>query len=138
MNKYWQVIFLGLIASVLLFSCGNSVPLSPDNTPSIEMTDFKFTPSSFSVYSGREINLKLSNNGEVEHEFILLKKETKAILPFDRDKQADDILFVFKLGAGQKSQNKFMLPDPGNYQIICAIQGHMEAGMVASLQAVKP
>jgi uncharacterized cupredoxin-like copper-binding protein len=90
------------------------------------------------VFSGQETTLDLKNNGAVEHKFTILKKGVVAQTPFDREKQAGDILAEFTLNAGKSDTFKFILPEPGGYTIICNIPGHMEAGMVGKLTAVQP
>ena len=90
------------------------------------------------VYANQEISLALVNNGAIEHEFTILKQGAVASIPFDHEKQAGDILVEYKLGAGQTGNYKFSLPAQGTYNVICAIQGHMETEMVAKIEAVIP
>ena len=90
------------------------------------------------VFSGKETTLELKNSGAVEHDFTILKKGAVAKTPFDREKQAGDILAKYKLGAGKSDSFKFTLPEPGEYEIICNIPGHVEAGMVGKVTAVQP
>jgi len=129
--------FMMIIFSILiLVACGAS---AKDTTPvtslSVEMSEFKFSPASMLVVAGQEITLDLRNDGAIEHEFTILKEGVAAQIPFDREKQSADILVEYTLGANKNGQFKFTLPDAGEYQVICGIQGHMEAGMVATLTA---
>jgi uncharacterized cupredoxin-like copper-binding protein len=128
-----------LVFSVMLSACGGSGSSSaPAASISIEMTEFMFTPKEMTVFSGKETTLELKNSGAVEHDFTILKKGAAAKIPFDREKQAADILAEFKLGTGKSDTFKFSLPEPGEYEIICNIPGHVEAGMVGKLTAVQP
>ena len=102
------------------------------------MSEFKFSPDSMTVFANQEISLKLSNTGAVEHDLTILKKGKVAATPFDREKQAADILVDFKLGANQTGNFKFTLPEAGVYSVICGIQGHLESGMSAKISAVNP
>ena len=121
---------------VLLVACGNlEESKTPVSSISIEMSEFKFSPSGIVVFAGKEISLNLSNKGAVEHEFSILKKGASAKIPFDRESQVADILFEARLGPNKSGQFKFILPDAGEYQVICGIQGHVESGMVAILTA---
>jgi len=124
------------VCMVLLVACGNVEESKPPvSSISIEMSEFKFSPADIVVFAGQEISLNLSNNGAVEHDFSILKKGASAQIPFDREKQAADILFEARLGANKSGQYKFILPDAGEYQVICGIQGHVEAGMVGKMTA---
>lgn len=130
----WGIILI--LFSIMVAGCGGSdESAAPVTTLSVEMSEFKFSPAAMVVVAGQEITINLSNNGAVEHDFSILKKGISAKTPFDREKQAGDILFQTKLGANQSGTFKFTLPEAGEYQVICGIQGHMESGMVAKLTA---
>jgi uncharacterized cupredoxin-like copper-binding protein len=136
MKRHLVCLVLILIATIILVACGESqVSMEPVNAISVEMNEFKFSPPVMVVFAGKEISLNLSNNGAVEHEFSILKKGSTAQIPFDREKQKADILFEARLGAKNDGLYKFILPEPGEYQVICGIQGHMESGMIATLTA---
>jgi len=128
-------ILIILITAYLLTACGATVSSEPVSVLNVEMSEFKFDPADLTVFAGKEIILNLKNNGGVEHEFTILKKGITAKIPFDREKQGDAILAEFRVGAQKSDEFKFILPEPGEYQVICAISGHMEAGMVATLTA---
>ena len=138
MKKFLILGVASLLLAAVLTGCGGSDSSKPSKSISVEMSEFKFTPTSMTVFANQEISLDLKNNGAVEHEFTILKKGSVASIPFDSEKQAADILFHFKLGANQAGAYKFLLPEAGEYPVICAIQGHMESGMVAKLTAVNP
>jgi uncharacterized cupredoxin-like copper-binding protein len=136
MKRFFGWAMLIIVYLAMLVACASSNEnVTPVSTLSVEMSEFKFTPTAMVVFAGREITLNLSNKGAVEHEFSILKKGASAQIPFDREKQAVDILFTYKLGANKTGIFKFSLPEAGEYPVICAIQGHMEAGMVATLTA---
>jgi uncharacterized cupredoxin-like copper-binding protein len=138
MKRFFLFLITGVVFLFVLVACGGSDSSKPVSTLSVEMSEFKFTPAAMTVFAGQEITLNLSNNGAVEHEFTILKKGSVATIPFDPEKQAADVLAKFKLGANKSETYQFILPEAGEYSVICAIQGHMEAGMVAKLTAVNP
>jgi uncharacterized cupredoxin-like copper-binding protein len=134
MKKSFLLLMRAFIFAMLLTACGTSQSNNaPVSSLSVEMSEFKFTPADMTVFAGKEITLTLVNNGGVEHDFAILKKGKVAQIPFDRDKQGNDILVDYKVGAKQSGEYKFTLPEAGEYQVICSIQGHMEAGMQARL-----
>jgi len=136
MRKFFSRFVIISFLSLMLAACGGAVQdIAPATSLSVEMSEFKFSPASMLVVAGQEITLDLRNDGAIEHEFTILKKGVTAQIPFDREKQAADILVEYTLGANKNAQFKFTLPDAGEYQVICGIQGHMEAGMVATLTA---
>ena len=136
MKRFFVLGIFLVLFSILLAGCGGSEDnMTPVSSLSVEMSEFKFNPAAMVVFAGQEITLNLSNTGGVEHDFIILKKSAAAKIPFDSEKQAADILFDFKLESKGNGQFKFTLPEAGEYQVVCGVQGHMEAGMVATLTA---
>jgi len=138
MKRFLLLLLACTVFPLILTACGGSDSGKPVSSLSVEMSEFKFSPGSMTVFAGQPISLKLTNSGAVEHEFTILKKGSVAAIPFDREKQAADILAEYKLGANKSETYQFVLPETGEYSVICAIQGHMEAGMVAKLTAVNP
>jgi uncharacterized cupredoxin-like copper-binding protein len=127
-------LILSLLIFPLLSACAGA-PVEASNTLTVEMTEFMFDPDDYTVSAGQEITLELSNAGAIEHEFLILKKGVVAQAPFDHDASAADILFQAKLGPGESATFTFTIPEPGEYEVVCALPGHMEAGMVGKLTA---
>ncbi|MBK9008650.1 MAG: Plastocyanin [Anaerolineales bacterium] len=130
--KMYAVITVMLVC-VLLTSCkdgGSSTAID------VTLTDFQFTPNSFTIMAGREITINAVNNGVVEHEFAILKFGADAGDEFDEeDKQ--NIYWEVKVPAGQSVTLTFTAPSaPGEYSVVCGIQGHLMAGMVGKLTVV--
>jgi len=122
--------------SFLFSACsGTNAKIKPVSELNVEMSEFKFSPSEMVVFAGEEITLNLSNHGSVNHDLSILKKGVTAQMPFDREKQVGDILFYYSLGPNESGLFKFTLEKAGEYQVVCGIQGHMEAGMIAKLTA---
>jgi uncharacterized cupredoxin-like copper-binding protein len=121
---------LGL--AMLLPACGSSSQESSTNV-NVTMTDFQFSPRTFTVPAGQTITFHASNNGAVEHTFVVMKLGAAAIDKFTDADQAN-VYWQTKLGPGESVTETFTAPDePGEYQIVCDIPGHFQAGMIASL-----
>ena len=134
-----KVFVFAMIILMILSACGSMGSSgAPKASISIEMNEFMFSPKEMTVFSGKETTLELKNSGAVEHDFTILKKGAVAKTPFDREKQAGNILAEFRLGTGKSDTFNFTLPEPGDYAIVCGVPGHVEAGMVGKLTAVQP
>ena len=121
--------FLGWLILLLFASaCGS-------NTVSVhvEMDEFKFTPDTFEVPAGAEVNLTLENTGTLEHEMVIMILGKNATLPFDGDDE-ENIFWEKEVEVGERILMTFNAPmEPGEYQIVCGIPAHLEQGMAGTM-----
>jgi uncharacterized cupredoxin-like copper-binding protein len=136
MKNLMYLIFLGLILSLILTACGG--PAAPSRNLNVTMTDFTFSPNTFTVPAGEQISINATNNGAVAHSFIIMKSGYHVNTHFTDADKPNIFWEVEQITPGQSVTEKFTAPsDPGEYQIICGVAGHYEAGMVAKLIVVK-
>lgn len=122
-----------IVLSLALSSCGAG---GPSTTINITMTDFHFEPMEFTVPAGQEITVNATNNGAVEHEFVIFNLGTDAGDKFG-DEDEENIFWEVEVLPGQSATETFTAPsEPGEYYITCGIEGHLEAGMSAKLKVV--
>lgn len=116
-----------------LASCGGG---GPSTTINVIMTDFHFEPMEFTVPAGEEITVNATNNGAVEHEFVIFNLGTDAGDSFG-DEDEVNIYWEVEVLPGQSATETFTAPvEPGEYYVTCGIEGHLEAGMNAKLKVV--
>ena len=129
MKKSMLVLVVLMLASVVLAACSGGGGSSGGASISTTMTDFHFEPTSWTVPAGQEVKLTLKNEGAVEHDWVLVST------PVDAATTADaQVLFEAKAGPGETKDFTFTAPaTPGEYQVICNIAGHLEAGMEGKL-----
>ncbi len=126
-----------IILASLLVACGAKAA-KPSTSLSIELSDFKFTPDKFVVPAGQQITLNLTNKGAVKHEFVIIKKGEQVTIPFDQDDE-DKVYWEHEVEAGETGTFTFTAPsEPGEYEVVCGVEGHLEAGMKATLTVVAP
>ena len=118
-----------LLLSLALAACGpKKVSLSAT------MTDFKYDPQSWTVPAGAEVTLTLTNDGSVQHEWLLLDSGITITPPFDEEAVKDSILVDQDVDAGAAATIVFTAPTAaGEYEVVCGIAGHIEAGMTGKL-----
>lgn len=117
------------ILALTLTACGsNKVTLN------VTTTDTGYDSPTYTVPAGQEVTLKMTNNGVLEHEFAILKKGEHVTPPFGA-KDEDKILWELDAVAGGTTKSDtFTAPtEPGEYDIICGVPGHIELGMTATL-----
>ena len=137
MRKLLRFIILTLSCSLVLSACGAGT-VTPSTSINVTLTDFEFTPNTFAVPAGAQISFNAVNHGSVEHSFVIMKLGDEVKDHFtDADMQKAHWKHL-AIEPGESVKDTFSAPsDPGTYQIVCAVPGHFEAGMVAKLIVVK-
>ncbi|MFO3797895.1 MAG: cupredoxin domain-containing protein [Anaerolineales bacterium] len=136
MKRFLLPLILFALALVLA-ACG-SAAARPSTSFSVELSDFKFTPDKFVVPAGQQITLTLTNKGAVVHEFVIIKKGEQVTMPFDEDDE-EKVYWEHEVEAGKTETVTFTAPsEPGEYEVVCGVEGHLEAGMKATLTVVAP
>lgn len=137
MKKNLFLFALVLSLSLFLAACGGAGS-SASTSVKVDMVEFMFTPDTYTVPAGQEITIELKNSGAIEHEFVIMKFGTEVSQPFSDDDEPN-IYWEHEVAAGQTDTVTFTAPtEPGTYQVVCGISGHMEAGMVGKLIVVAP
>jgi uncharacterized cupredoxin-like copper-binding protein len=120
-----------LLAGLFLSACGGG-PRSAKL--SVEMKEFAFEPMSLSVPANAQVSIDLTNSGTLKHEFVIMKKGQKMTAPVNEDELEPNVFWEHELEAGGSETLQFQAPsEPGEYQIICGIAGHLDQGMEATL-----
>ena len=130
MKRIATSVLLVLAAVLILAACGSS----NKTTLNVTATDTGYDSTTYTVPAGAQVTVNMTNNGVLEHEFAVLKKDQHVTPPFG-EKDEDKILWELDgVAAGSTKSGTFTAPtEPGNYDIICGIPGHIEKGMVATL-----
>jgi uncharacterized cupredoxin-like copper-binding protein len=145
-----KIVWLVLLAFALA-ACGggdthdDGDAHSGDNAPLefvIEAHDFGFTPDMIEVSVGQPVRLTFNNVGLLEHDWSV----THIAVSHVREHSAqsgghgdhmhaagpEPDLHVAAV-AGEQGVLEFTPTEPGEYDIICTVTGHEEAGMVGRL-----
>ena len=127
MKKFLAITML--ILAVSLTACGHKT-----TTLNVTATDKGYDSETYTVPAGAEVTLNLTNNGSIEHEFAILKLDQHVDPPFG-DKDEDKIFWELDgVEAGTTKSDTFTAPtEPGEYDVVCGIPGHIELGMTATL-----
>jgi plastocyanin len=128
------IVVLGASA-LALGACGDdSEDGDGDASNSIEATasEFQFDPDGWTVEAGEPFTIEFENGGTTEHEWavINLGEDLESEDDFAEDKV---LLEVEALPAGETTTEEFTIEEAGTYQVICALEGHFDAGMEGSL-----
>jgi uncharacterized cupredoxin-like copper-binding protein len=122
-----------LLTTLILTACTQS---GSSNKLNVEITDFAFTPNQFTIPAGEEITLYVTHNGLVEHDLVIMKLNTDVGAHFNEEDQPN-VYWQIKMQPGESQMITLTAPSqPGTYQIVCGMAGHVEAGMVGELEVV--
>lgn len=126
--KFFRVALMVAAAGLLLAACG------PQTVSfSTTMTEFEFDPPQWEVPAGAQVELTLTNDGTVVHDWVLMPQDYEADPPADEEEERI-ALQEFELEAGETETFTFTAPsEAGEYTIICAEPGHLESGMMGTM-----
>jgi Sulfocyanin (SoxE). len=129
MKKILILVTIVLSLSLALTACGTKT-----TTLNVSTTDTSYDSPTYTVPAGGKVNLTMTNNGAVEHEFAILKLGEQVTLPFSDDDEAKILWELDGVAPGETKSDTFTAPtEPGEYSVICGIPGHIEMGMLATL-----
>ena len=123
-----------LIANLYLTACGAGGPTTEIN---VTLTDFQFTPNTFTVPAGAEITLNVVNTGAVVHNFVIMNRDQTAGGAFKDDDEPNVYWQQVDIQPGGDTTTTFTAPtEAGEYEIVCRTEGHIASGMVGKLIVV--
>ena len=133
MRKILLVWLVGI--SLILAGCGSKAS-APTTQIDVTLTDFQYSPNAFSVPAGQEIKLNATNSGGVVHSFVIMQKGKDAGTEFNEEDKPN-VYWEVEIQPGGSAETSFIAPsDPGEYQVVCHVAGHLQAGMVGKLNVV--
>ena len=130
-TKLFVIVLLCL--SYVLTACGGG---GASTTIDVAFTDFHFVPDAFTIPAGQEITINAKNNGAVIHEFVIMKFGETVGDKFG-DEDEGNIFWEVEVDPSSSKTETFTAPtEPGEYQVVCGTEGHLEAGMIGKLTVV--
>ncbi|GIV98101.1 MAG: auracyanin-A [Herpetosiphonaceae bacterium] len=151
MKSYPQQVLVLLIAGALLIlaACGAAdTPASStegsdgakQTTVEIVATEFSFAPKTIKAKANQPITIVFKNNGNIEHDWSIAAIEAKDIHSSseageDSHSHSSSSPATHVVAMPGKSATLTFTPTKaGEYEFICTIAGHKEAGMSGILQ----
>ena len=129
MKKILTSTVLVLALSLILTACG-----SKKTTLNVTTTDTGYDSPTYTVPAAGEVTLNLTNNGTIEHEFAILLLGQHVDPPFGEKDEGKIFWELDGVASGETKSDTFTAPtEPGEYDVICGIPGHIEMGMTATL-----
>ncbi|HEY5890999.1 MAG TPA: cupredoxin domain-containing protein [Acidimicrobiia bacterium] len=140
MTKQLRVVLILLVGALAIPACGGD---DASTDISAVLKEFEISPGSYTIPAGEEITIEIENAGSVDHEWVLLQPgvtiSSEADLPeTEEELLADFVYWEEEVAPGDTQSFTFTAPAAGDYQVVCAIEGHFDAGMEAQLTVVDP
>jgi uncharacterized cupredoxin-like copper-binding protein len=104
---------------------------APATELSIATSEFAFDPANAAIVADEDVTVTLENSGAVEHNWTVLKAGTT----IGAESEFVDSMVevgVGEVAAGETLDDVINLPE-GDYQVICSVSGHFDAGMKGQL-----
>ncbi len=110
---------------------GTAAPAGPATELSIVTSEFAFDPANVTIVADTDVPVTLENSGSIEHNWNVLALGEE----IGSESEFDESLVEAAIGpvdAGATDTGSVNLA-AGNYQVICTIAGHFDAGMEGDL-----
>lgn len=107
--------FLG---TILLAACSSGAATTEDLT--VRASEFKFDPVTINLKVGEPVQATITNVGNVRHTFTIPDLEVNAVM-----------------AAGETVTVEFTPTESGTFELLCAVPGHKEAGMVGTIEVTQ-
>ena len=125
-----------MLAGAACSSSGSSGGAS--DSIDVTLDSFSFDGTSWEVHADEEISITMENVATIDHEWVILKPGVTIGSEADLPEAEEELLanFVYweeEVAGGDTKTFTFTAPPVGEYQVICAIPGHFEAGMEGTL-----
>lgn len=108
-------------------------------TVTFELGEFFFDPNQVTLEVDRTYILEIKNSGAVKHEFTASEFYRSVALRKVQDASGEykaPYLSEVEVFAGQQTDLYLIPTQAGEYELVCEIEGHEEAGMVATITVV--
>jgi len=129
-----KLLYVLLATTLILSACTQN---TASTNIAVDMTDFAFTPNQYKVPAGEQITIQVTHDGLVTHDFIIMKYDMEVGEHFNSEDEPN-IYWKIEVQPGESKTFTFTAPDqPGTYQIVCGMAGHVEAGMVGMLEVIE-
>jgi uncharacterized cupredoxin-like copper-binding protein len=130
-----------------LAACGGDAPAATVEPLElvIEAHDFGFTPAVIEATVGQPVRLTLNNVGLLEHDWSVrhmpvtdVREHSAQSAGHAAHMRGDDPDLHVAAMMGEQGVVEFTPTEPGEYEIVCTVAGHEEAGMVGRLIVKAP
>ncbi len=137
-GKRWIVLAAGIGVAAMLAACGGGSEGPRPVNKTIDLHEFMYDPAEIDAEPGAEVTLTLDNTGALIHSMYIMELDYTAEAPFDEEDEPH-ALWHIQVEPGQTGTLSFTAPkEPGTYQIVCGVPGHLEVGMQGTLVVSAP
>lgn len=132
-----------LVVAVVVVGAGCSSDDGASTDIEVTLDSFEMSPDSWEVPAGEDITITMTNDAAIAHEWVILKPgvtiSSEADLPeTEEELVANFIYWEEEVEPGDTSTFTFTAPPAGEYQVVCAIPDHFNAGMKGTLTVSAP
>lgn len=93
------------------------------------MSEWRFAPADGAVSAGQPAVIELRNAGTLLHEWTLVSGHVET----EEDLDDVEVLANQQVNAGGVERIVIPVLEPGVYEVVCPIPGHIASGMVGTL-----
>lgn len=123
----------------LLAACSSGSGAAPDDVRTIAIAardDLTFEPATIEVAAGEKVRFVVTNEGAMDHEFILGDEATQMAHESQMDAgshMALDAMASMSMAPGEMMEATVTFDEPGEILFGCHVAGHYAGGMKGSV-----
>jgi plastocyanin len=99
----------------------------------VSAAEFAFDPADVRLVAGVEATVELQNDGAVDHNWTVLDAGEQIAAESEFDESM--VLAAVEDTAAGESNSTTLTLEQGEYQVICTLAGHFDAGMTGTVSA---
>jgi uncharacterized cupredoxin-like copper-binding protein len=132
-----------LVIAVVLVGAGCSSDDGASTDIEVTLDSFEMSPDSWEIPAGEEITITMTNDAAIAHEWVILQPGVTISSEDDLPETEEELVanFIYweeEVEAGDSATFTFTAPPAGEYQVVCAIPDHFNAGMEGTLTVSAP
>lgn len=107
-----------------------------DRTIELVLEDLAFSPDALSFEASSIVELRLANEGRLEHDFTMNRLGTPSAVESGGggdQRHGGSFAVYVALDRGQEATVRLRLDEPGEYAYYCTVPGHRSGGMEGTI-----
>ena len=141
---FLKLMSTGVVVALMAAGCGGSTEAGSGTEAEprlVEVTaldTLTYDPAAIEVRSGETVRFVVTNEGEVDHEFVVGDEDVQAMAEEEMSEgmHGHSAMATLSLAPGETKEATITFEAAGTLEYACDVAGHYDGGMVGTLTVV--